>query len=64
MTPKHFLTGGVTEVDVTVGEGELFVLGDNRNNSYDSEDYGCIQSDWLMGRVLLAKIGGKFKHKI
>lgn len=66
MSPKYsgFGYGGVSEVDVTVGEGELFVLGDNRNNSYDSEDYGCIQSSWLMGKVLLAKIGGKYKRNI
>ena len=64
MTPKILGYGGVCEVDWTVGEGELFVLGDNRNNSYDSEDYGCIQSSWLMGRVLLAKIGGKYKRNI
>ena len=64
MTPKRPGYGGVQEVDVTVGEGELFVLGDNRNNSYDSEDYGCIQSSWLMGKVLLAKIGGKYKRNI
>ena len=64
MSPKRFGYGGVDEVDVTVGEGELFVLGDNRNNSYDSEDYGCIQSSWLMGKVLLAKIGGKYKRNI
>ena len=64
MTPKILGYGGVCEGDWTVGEGELFVLGDNRNNSYDSEDYGCIQSSWLMGRVLLAKIGGKYKRNI
>ncbi len=64
MTPKGIYPGGVSEGVWTVGEGELFVLGDNRNNSYDSEDYGCIQSSWLMGRVLLAKIGGKYKRNI
>ena len=65
MSPKtNIFAGGVHEGTWTVGEGELFVLGDNRNNSYDSEDYGCIQSSWLMGRVLLAKIGGKYKRNI
>ena len=64
MSPKHFGFGGVDAGEWTVGEGELFVLGDNRNNSYDSEDYGCIQSSWLMGKVLLAKIGGKYKRNI
>ena len=68
MTPKAWGGGGVSEMSgangVTVGEGELFVLGDNRNNSYDSEDYGCIKADWLMGKVLLAKIGGSYKFSI
>ena len=49
------------EASWTVGEGELFVLGDNRDNSFDSEDYGPIQADWLMGRVVLARIDGKYK---
>lgn len=39
---------------VTVGEGELFVLGDNRNNSYDSHNYGCIRIDWLKGKAKVA----------
>ena len=45
----------------TVEEGKFFVLGDNRNNSYDSEDYGTISQEWLMGKVVAAKIGGKYK---
>ena len=48
----------------TVGDGEYFVLGDNRDNSYDSEDYGPIQSSWLMGKVVLARIGGKYKFSL
>ena len=65
MHPKGWgRMGGVDPVDVTVQEGEFFVLGDNRDNSYDSEDYGCIQSSWLMGKVLLAKINGKYKRNL
>ena len=64
MSPRRLGFGGVDEGEWTVEEGQLFVLGDNRNNSYDSEDYGCIQSSWLMGRVLLAKINGKYKRNI
>lgn len=48
---------GVLGVDdmspLEVEEGELFVLGDNRDNSYDSEDYGCINQDWILGKVIM-----------
>jgi len=63
MMPKQF-GSGVKEGEWDVGDGELFVLGDNRNESFDSEDYGCIKRSWLMGKVLLAKINGKYKRNI
>jgi len=46
---------------ITVGEGELYVLGDNRNNSYDSEDYGCIKRSWVYGKVILLYTDGSYK---
>lgn len=38
----------------TVGEGEIFVMGDNRYNSTDSRDYrvGTIDIDSILGKVL------------
>ena len=35
-----------------IGEGEIFVLGDHRNESHDSEDFGCVKADSVLGRVL------------
>ncbi len=45
---------GRTYVSVfEVGEGELFIMGDHRNNSTDSRDIGCVSVDSVLGRVVL-----------
>lgn len=36
-----------------VEEGQVFVLGDNRENSMDSRDFGCVNVADITGRVLL-----------
>lgn len=36
---------------VTVPKGQLFVLGDNRNNSYDSHSWGLLDQSLLIGRA-------------
>lgn len=43
----------VTEPDgeVTVPEGQYFVLGDNRGHSRDSRQYGCIPRKSIIGKV-------------
>ena len=38
---------------VTVGPGELYVMGDNRDNSQDSRSFGVIQRSDVVGRAFV-----------
>ncbi len=40
-------------VDLTVDEGQVFVLGDNRPNSLDSRVFGPISTDHIVGKLVL-----------
>lgn len=44
---------GVYFGPVTVPDGQVFVLGDDRRNSLDSRRYGTVPADDLAGRVVL-----------
>jgi signal peptidase I len=41
------------EVDITVGEGEIFVSGDNRTNSLDSRSFGAVNAKDVTGIATL-----------
>ena len=49
--PDGILTG--TFAPFEVGRDEVFVMGDNRNNSDDSRNFGPIDEDDVVGRAVL-----------
>ena len=40
------------DVDIIVPEGEIYVLGDNRNHSNDSRNFGTVDLDDVDGKVI------------
>lgn len=48
--PGQFMTEGI---EITVPEGYLFALGDNRQHSSDSREFGPVKEDQIIGRALL-----------
>ncbi len=50
--PERTLAASVT-FPLQVPKGCLFVMGDNRSESYDSRAFGCIEEEYVMGKVML-----------
>lgn len=48
------VTGEITgNVDITVKEGEIFAVGDHRNNSLDSRTFGAVPAHDIIGTLSL-----------
>jgi len=44
--------GTSLNIDITLKENEIFVVGDNRDESIDSRYYGAVKSDQIVGTVI------------
>lgn len=55
LNENQYLSAAQTAGDthVSLGTDEYFVLGDNRNYSYDSRRFGILPKDKITGRVLI-----------
>ena len=42
-----------SKISMTVPQGEIFVMGDHRDSSMDSREFGCIDADSIIGKVVL-----------
>ena len=41
---------------ITIPKDKYFMMGDNRNNSFDSRDYGFVPKDYIVGSFLLCYV--------
>jgi len=49
----NVITDTPGNVDVTIGEGQVFACGDNRTNSLDSRVFGPIDADNIVGKLVV-----------
>ncbi len=47
-------SGSIGQEEITIPEGQVFVMGDNRNNSTDSRIFGPIEIDEIIGKAWIS----------
>lgn len=50
------ISGSREATEITVPEGQVFVMGDHRNDSHDSRAIGCIKETDVVGGVLFSLV--------
>jgi len=58
------LSNNTKEFTYRVGYGEFFLLGDNRDNSFDSRFFGPIKSSSILGKASITLLSKKGIHKL
>ncbi len=49
----HHIPATTGNIDITLGENQLFMSGDNRPNSCDSRSFGPIETNQVIGKLVL-----------
>lgn len=49
----RIVTDSPGQIDITVGKGEVFVMGDNRHDSFDSRNFGTITAKEIVGKLAM-----------
>ncbi len=52
---EYVFGNNITQEKITVPKGCVYLLGDNRSVSFDSEDYGCVSEGAIIGKAIFVK---------